>query len=366
MSKLKPFINVGPGDSIREELSYLGWEQKDLAEVMGCTEKHISQLVTNKAPITYETACQLSKIFKQSVQFWLNLDANYRQRLQESAKVADTAAKALIYSYMPVRELRHYVDLPRKTEQLVAAVKRFWDRDVQDFDFLESEAQVCFRKSEAYNNFNPYFALTWLQLARNVTESKLPKAAYVPERLEALAAEMPDYTIKPDGVVAFVKELERCGVVFMQIDHFEKTYVDGASFFHGERPVIIYTARQNRNDNFWFTIAHEIGHILLHADSQGSVFIDTLDDLDLSDQRECEADDFAGSILKSDQIKGAFRDVKRPSVVRVKIRASELGLHPAVVAGSLQHQGTAAWTSFHELKEPVKHLLPSLPYRRAT
>jgi len=78
----RPFINVGPGDSIREELKHYGWEQKDLADIMGMTEKHISQLVRNKVPVTYETACQLSKAFKQTPQFWLNLDANYRQRLQ--------------------------------------------------------------------------------------------------------------------------------------------------------------------------------------------------------------------------------------------------------------------------------------------
>jgi transcriptional regulator with XRE-family HTH domain len=62
----KPFTNVGPGDSIREELEHYGWDQKDLADIMGMTEKHIRQLARNKVPVTYETACQLSKTFKQS------------------------------------------------------------------------------------------------------------------------------------------------------------------------------------------------------------------------------------------------------------------------------------------------------------
>ncbi|MDA3832363.1 MAG: hypothetical protein PF495_03105, partial [Spirochaetales bacterium] len=165
MGTLKPFVNIGPGDTIREELEYYGWEQKDFAEIMGRSGKYISQLITNKAPVTYEAACQLSKVFKQSTQFWLNLDANYRQRLQESAKVLETEAKALIYRYMPIRELRKMVDLPRKTDDLVMAVKEFWDIEELDFGFLESEAQACFRKSEAYKNFNPYYALSWLQLA---------------------------------------------------------------------------------------------------------------------------------------------------------------------------------------------------------
>ena len=365
MSKLKPFINLGPGDTIREELAYLGWEQKDLAEIMGRTEKNISQLITNKAPVTYETACQLSKVFKQSVQFWLNLDANYRERLQESAKVAETGAKALIYRYMPIRELRKYVELPLKAAALIAAVKSFWGIDELDFGFLESQAQGCFRKSGAYSNFNPYYALSWLQLARNSLTGCRPRAPYDRDRLAALAEDLPDYTVMDNGVTAFVNELNLCGVIFLQLDHFQQTYVDGASFFDQGRPCILYTARHNRNDNFWFTVAHELGHVLLHADTQGRIFIDSLDHLDLSDKREKEADDFAEKILRTRTILNAFKTVKRPSAVRVQLVAENLGLHPAIVAGSLQHHKKAAWTSFHELKEPVRADLPTATRRVA-
>ncbi len=360
MGKYKPFINLGPGDMIREELEYYGWEQKDFAEIMGRTEKYISQLITNKAPVTYEAACQLSKVFKQSTQFWLNLDANYRQRLQESAKVQETEAKALIYRYMPVRGLRRAIDLPRQVDGLIAAVKDFWGIDELDFGFLEKEAQVCFRKSEAYRNFNPYYALSWLQLARNSLVGSRPKVKYNRARLEKLAETLADYTTEADGIERFVAELKRCGVVFFQLDHFQQTYVDGASFFDSGRPVIVYTARHDRNDNFWFTMAHELGHVLLHEDHQGRPFIDSLDHLDLSNKREKEADDFAERILRSREVLKAFRDVKRPSVVKVRNVADELGLHPGLVVGCLQHHRKASYTSFHELKPAVREVLGNM------
>ena len=113
-------------------------------------------------------------------------------------------------------------------------------------------------------------------------------------------------------------------------------------------------------------MAHEIGHVLLHADHHGSVFIDSLDHLDLSDKREREADAFATNVLKSQAIQAAFQAVKRPSEVRVRNVAEALGLHPAIVAGSLQHDGKAAWTSFHELKEPVRANLPTAARRGAS
>lgn len=357
MGTLKPFVNLGPGDTIREELEYYGWEQKDLAEVMGRTEKSISQLITNKAPVTYETACQLSKIFNQSTQFWLNLDANYRQRLQESAKVKDTEARALIYRYMPVRELRKVINLPSKTEELVAAVKAFWNRDELEFGFLEKEAQVCFRKSEAHRNFNPYYALTWLQLAKNSLTEKRPKAKYNRERLQQLANTFADYTVEPYGVEKFITELNHCGVAFLQLNHFQQTYVDGASFLDGNQPVIVYTARHDRIDNFWFTMAHELGHILLHENEQRKIFFDSMDHIDRTNTQEQQADDFAEKLLKCKSILKAFNGAKRPSAVKVQSVAKELGLHPGIVAGCLQHHKKASYTSFHELKPEVRSLL---------
>ena len=356
MSKLKPFINLGPGEAIREELEYYGWEQKDFAEIMERSEKYISQLITNKAPVTYEAACQLSKVFGQSTQFWLNLDAKYRDRLQESAKVVETEARALMYRYMPIRELRKKIGMPTKTEQLVDAVKAFWDIEELDFAFLDSQVQVCFRKSEAYRNFNPYYAMSWLQLARNSLRGRRPKAKYNPTRLNELAQDIVDYSVAPNGVENFINELARCGVIFLQQDHFEQTYIDGAAFFDKSRPVIVYTARHDRSDNFWFTMAHEIGHVLLHEDQQG-VFIDSMDHLDLTDEREKEADDFAGGVLKSDAILKAFHGVKRPSSVKVQVVASDLGVHSGIVAGCLQHHKIASYKSFHEFKHPVRAIL---------
>ena len=356
MSKYKPFINLGPGDTIREELAHYGWEQKDLAEIMGLSEKHVSHLLNNKAPITYETACQLSKIFKQSPQFWLNLDANFRQRLQESAKVKETEARALIYRYMPVRELRERIKLPSKTAAMVDAVKAFWNIETLDFAFLEKQA-VCFRKSKHAKAFNPFYALTWVQLTRNTLHTNLPKAKYNRTRLQKLADALPEYSAEEKGVSNFLEALKECGVVFRQIDHFQQTYADGASFFADGRPVIVYAARYDRTDNFWFTIAHELGHILLHESDQGLVFIDSLDNLDLTNKREREADDFASDKLKNKQILSEFENAQRPSSARIQIVSQQLGIASGIVAGCLQHNQKAAWTSFHEFKHAIRPLL---------
>jgi len=358
MARYQPFINLGPGDSIKEELEYYEWDQKTLAEILGKTEKHISSLLNNKTVITFDMACQLSAVFKQSPQYWLNLDTQYRLRLQEDAKNGETAAKALIYRYMPVRELRKRGYLPRAREALIKAVKDFWGMEELDFGFLEKRAAVSLKKSENYRQFNPYYALTWQQIAQNYLRDKSPERPYSRATLLALASNIPALSTEPEGVKNFLNRLAQCGVIFAVLPHLPKTYTDGAAFWIKNHPVILYTCRQDRIDNFWFTMAHEIGHVVLHGDQRNSLFIDSLEYLDLSNAKEKQADDFAAKILKSEEVLTAFSTTRRISEIKIRHCAERFGLHPAIVLGCLQHHGRANYKTLHKLKPKASSMLP--------
>ena len=39
---IKPFLNIGPGAFIKEELEARGWLQEDLAEIVGLSKKHVT------------------------------------------------------------------------------------------------------------------------------------------------------------------------------------------------------------------------------------------------------------------------------------------------------------------------------------
>ena len=122
--------------------------------------------------------------------------------------------------------------------------------------------------------------------------------------------------------------------------------------------MIIYTSRYDRLDHFWFTVTHEIGHILLHKENSKTFFIDDLDALDKHDSREREANEFAEGILKCEAILKSFEGSLRPSQMKVELIAADLSLHPGIVAGCLQHHKKANYTSFHELKPKVRPMIP--------
>ncbi|MCC5627458.1 HigA family addiction module antidote protein [Nostoc sphaeroides CHAB 2801] len=70
-----------PGDAIADLLEERDWTQAQLAERLGYTTKHISQLINGKAPINEETALKLERVMGSTAAFWLRYEAQYRAAL---------------------------------------------------------------------------------------------------------------------------------------------------------------------------------------------------------------------------------------------------------------------------------------------
>ncbi|MBF0543736.1 MAG: HigA family addiction module antidote protein [Candidatus Riflebacteria bacterium] len=364
MGTHQPFINLGPGDSIKEDMEFYGWNQKDAAEILGISEKHLSQLINNKIRITAEMAQLLSSVFKQSPEFWLQLDAHYRLRMEKDKPNPDPAARAQIFQYMPIREMQKKGWLGKKTANIFDEVKKFWNIPVIDFAFLQKQTQsVCFRKSPAYTQFNSNFALAWLQKVKNEARKAPLEFSYNRTALEMLALKVTEFTNKENGIKEFFQVLKRAGVLFLFLPHLEKTYTDGAALWVENNPVIVYTGRLDRNDNFWFTITHEIGHVLLHEKKlkQESPFLDVLDKdgapLTTEDQ---QADIFARERLRIPEILRAFSEKIRISKKQLLNFANIFNLHPGIIVGCLQYEKIISYSFFNQFKETVKDKLTQL------
>ncbi len=357
-NKYAPFLNIGTGKFIKEELEARNWRQKDLVDILGISLKNVNKLIINKQAITIETAKLLSKAFGQSPQYWINLDTNYRLRLQkEGVEEKDVKIRANIYKYMPVKEMikKGWLKSLKTIDDLVNEIKKFWGIPTLDFSFID-DASMNFRKSEAFTQYNKYYAYTWFKMAQRCARFYKVKK-YDKDALQVLADYLFRYTILEDGVETVLKKLNESGIKFFALSHLQKTYIDGASFFDNSNPVIVYTARHDRIDNFWFTLAHEIAHILLHLKKQDDRFIDNLDDLNT--EKEKAANKFAEKILKAKEILRYFEPYKRYiSMDRVLNCAQEFEISPTIVVGILQHHDFLSQRNLNRLKTTVLELIP--------
>jgi len=89
---------VHPGEFIREILDELGMTQAELARAVGLSTMRISHVANCKRPVTAEMALLFGKVFGQTPQYWINLQAAYDLK---------TAEKAVGRRLEGIRELAH-------------------------------------------------------------------------------------------------------------------------------------------------------------------------------------------------------------------------------------------------------------------
>lgn len=362
IKNIRPARKFGPGYFIREQMEIRGWVQEELADVLGISPKHLSSILQDKQSLSIENAKKLSSAFNTSPQYWLNLDNNYRLWLEQEKREQTSVveAKAIIYSRMPVRDMmkKGWLQPTRDIKELTSEVKKFWGIPELDFSFLEEAVMPLCKKSEAYNQFNASYAATWFQMAKayslNFKTHKYNKAA-----LENLYKNMSGYTILDNGIESFINELNACGVKFFVLPHLEKTYLDGAAFLLDGTPVIVYTARYKRIDNFWFTVAHEIAHVLKHLSEETPFVLDNLRE-QTTDKQEEEANKLAAKHLKHPEILEYLEPhFNYLTVGKIKECSETINIHPAIIIGALAFNEKISFRNQSLFNENVLELIPT-------
>ena len=360
-TQIRAAKKFGPGYFIREQMELRDWTQEDLAEIMGITIKHLNMILREKQPLTIDIARLLGEVFDTSAQYWLNIDSGYRlwknQEKSEKEKAADI--RGMIYERMPVNDMvrKGWLHSCDNIDELSEQVIEFWNLKSLDFTYLDNHLLPCLtRKSEAYNQYNASYALTWYQMARNIAGRKRPKD-YDKVKLVSLYDEMHTFTFIDGGINKFLRELKNAGVIFFVLPHLNKTYIDGAAFFSDENPVIVYTGRYKRIDNFWFTVAHEIAHILKHINEKTPFILDRFKDGDRN-KMEDEANGLAAEKLRHKEVSEFLEPyLDYLSIVRIEECAEKFKIHPAIIIGKLAHDGKISYANQRLYNENVLELI---------
>jgi HTH-type transcriptional regulator/antitoxin HigA len=315
------------------------WTQSDLAEVMGITVKHLNKILQDNQPITLDMARILGEVFNTTAQYWVNIDTGYRLwSFQEKSQTEiEAEIKASIYERMPIKDMlaKGWLQPFSSANELQKQVLEFWGWEKLDFSVIDKDyLPFMTRKSEAYNSFNASYAVTWYQKALNESK-KFPHSNYKEQKLTRLFDALHSYTVIEDGINQFINDLADIGVIFFVLPHLQKTYLDGAAFYSEKNPVIVYTGRYNRIDNFWFTVAHEIAHILNHINKKTPFILDNLNNYHVN-SKEAEANKLAAEKLKHPEIL-KYLDPYLGYLTKSKVEdcAGVYEVHPAIIIGKL-------------------------------
>ncbi|HMG14710.1 MAG TPA: ImmA/IrrE family metallo-endopeptidase [Saprospiraceae bacterium] len=362
-TSIRPAKKFGPGYFIREQMELRDWTQEDLSEVSGFTIKHLNKVLQDKQALTLNMARVLGEIFNTTAQYWLNLDSSYRLWLlkDKTANEIEVDIKATIYERMPIKDMlsKKWLTPFGTASELEKQVLIFWDWKSLDFTQLDSDyLPYLTRKSDAYNQFNASYAITWYRKAL-IEAKKLDTVPYKKSELEILYNNLYSYTNKLNGIDLFLTELNKTGVLFLVLPHLQKTYLDGAAFLKGDNPVIVFTGRYKRIDNFWFTVAHEIAHVLLHLNKEIPFILDNLKTGELN-TLEIEANELASIKLKHNEILDYLDSyLGYLSNSRVEECAAIYEIHPSIIIGKLAHDSKISYHNQSLYNENVLDLIPA-------
>jgi len=135
--------------------------------------------------------------------------------------------------------------------------------------------------------------------------------------------------------------LEERGIAVVIEPHLPKTYLDGAAMLgRNGAPVIGLTLRENRLDNFWFTLLHELIHVWKHLDpdKRRAIADENIEKATETEAIELEANDLASEALIPRAIWRRSPARLKPSKQSIQALARELQIHPAIVAGRVRYE----------------------------
>lgn len=355
---MTPFMNIAPGEFIKEQLEERDWTQQDLANILGVSLQTVSNVCTAKSAITPDMARRLGHAFGQTAQYWLNLDANYRLRLEGDAD-GGVERKARVFERLPIAEVRRKGWLTADLKDASAIegwLESLWSSDVESALEQSLELPMAARRSVAYDRYNSYFAALWFQVAQRVA-SHYDAKNYDKPAFESVVENLASYTKATDGASRFIQDSAEAGVKFFVLSHLSKTYTDGAAFWDGDNPTMVWTGRIDWEDGFWFTLAHESAHVLLHMDDRRQFFVDG--DVDSHESREGEANQFAQRLLVHDKVVEWFTPMRGQVSKSSVAEFSRInGISQALVVGCLHFNGLVPQTHLNGLRQHAKPLVP--------
>lgn len=192
---------------------------------------------------------------------------------------------------------------------------------------------------------DPYALQAWCWRVMALANARAMPCEYVPGTVTLeLLRELAHLSSSEKGPLLARDFLCERGILLEVVPHLPRTYLDGAALRLGDgRPVIGLTLRYDRIDSFWFGLLHELAHVGLHLDQGSGEFF--ADDFSLrgsglvkEDTLELGADRWAEEALIPGEIWEASQARTSPSALDVVNLASELRIHPAIVAGRVRYE----------------------------
>lgn len=280
-------IAFHPGYYLKEIVDGSGLTQEDFAKRLGTTPKNLSILIRGEQRLSVEMAFKLSRMLGTTIGYWLGLQQVYDEKAAEFLSAEGLKREREIFKlidYQYFRKNFDLPDLPRKVDEQIKHVREFLS--VSSLTILEERSlAVNFRSyTEDLTRSNIVNANAMVQIAINLAiKNETPK--YNKKRFEKAVSFALTQTKNHGTFLSLIKEaFRKAGVVLVVLPNLKNSGINGATKKINGKMMLMVNDRRHYADTFWFTLFHEIGHIM-NGDLGITFNNEAEDDADLYAQR---------------------------------------------------------------------------------
>ena len=204
----------------------------------------------------------------------------------------------------------------------------FFDLD-SIFEYSDSDTSVLFSRTKANSNDKMRFA--WVRSAFFQFKKIQNPHTFDNESLLLLIPKIRSYTqYEEKGFITVLQALYLVGVTVIVQPYLNRTQVRGGTFIIGNMPCIVLTDYKKSYPTLWFTLMHELYHVLYDFEDLKSWKYHLTGEPDTLLFREEDADLFAREILFPVEKLNYIRHMMNASAI-VAQYAEKNNVHPSII-----------------------------------
>lgn len=347
----KPDWVSPPGDTIISILEEREMSVEQFARKIGRTAKVAQGILDGSCTIDVELARSLAWALGASENFWMAREYDYRASVAEPEEVIVSSLPELLHK-LPVSDMQKFGWIQKsrsKDEQISDCMAFFGVSTLAQWQGRYDDAfqNASFRKSDAFKSCR-IATTAWLRRGEIETRHDLVND-WSPEILHEQIPHFRRLTCfkSPELFLPRLKELlAGAGVKFAVVRAPKGCSASGAvRVLPNGSPHIQLSFRYLSDDQFWFSLFHEVGHLLLHYDRMPILEGEN----GAEEETEREANLFAANTIVPIEFQEEMMSV-RPEKKSILRFSKKIGIAPGLVVGQLQHQGRIKYSQMQHLK----------------
>jgi len=346
---LKKSLLSCPGDTIQENLDFIGMSQAEFAERIGRSVPKLNELIKGKAPITKDTATKLEYVLNIPTSFWLNLERAYQDELLEVQRMERLKQFEDWVLSFPLPKLKSLGILPNIRDKAVLAeclLKFFRVASPEQWSKIYHGNSLAF-KIELRHTTEAQAISVWLRLGE-IQAEQIQVEQFDKKVIRSNLNEFKkiSYAHKKNWLDDLQALCSSLGVALVYTPCIAKAPIYGATRWlrSNSTPLIQMTDRYKDYASFWFTFYHELGHILYHG--KKDIFIDGLDSIKPDIEKENEADAFASRMLLKDKDRKDLSSYPKFTEGLILDLSKLYNTHPGIIVSQLQRAHKIPYNNF--------------------